>query len=89
MQHSLKTWPEQFSAVLHGRKRYEIRTNDRNFQEGDELMLREWDPKTQRYSGRHILTTVTYITRGGEWNIPENLCIMSLAIQYWNIEATA
>lgn len=73
-RHDLKTWPRQFFAVLDGHKKYEIRVNDRNFQEGDELMLLEWDPKTQRYTGRHILTTVTYMTRGGEWGIPENLC---------------
>ena len=89
MRHDLKAWPPQFAAVFNGRKRYEIRTNDRDFQEGDELMLREWDPKTGRYSGRHILTTVTYMTRGGEFGLPENMCVMSLAIEYWNIEATA
>ncbi len=85
MRHELKTRPRQFCAVLSGHKKYEIRVNDRNFQEGDELMLLEWDPKTQQYTGRHILTVVTYMTRGGEWRIPENLCVMSLAVQYWNI----
>lgn len=89
MRHDLKTWPPQFSAVLGGHKKYEIRVNDRNFQEGDELMLQEWDPKAQRYTGRHVLTTVTYMTPGGKFGLPPNLVVMSLQVQYWNVEATA
>jgi hypothetical protein len=88
-RHDLKTWPKQFCAILAGSKRYELRVNDRNFQEGDELMLLEWDPKGGRYTGRHVLTTVTYMTRGGQFGLPPNLVVMSLQIQYWNIEATA
>jgi hypothetical protein len=82
MQHNLKTWPKQFSAVFAGTKKHEVRVNDRNFQEGDELMLQEWDPKTERYTGRHILATISYMTRGGQFGLPENLCVMSLQIQY-------
>jgi len=52
-------------------------------------MLLEWDPKTGRHTGRHVLATVAYMTRGGEFGLPENLCVMSLQIQYWNIGATA
>jgi len=88
-RHDLKTWPRQFSAILAGSKRYELRVNDRNFQEGDELMLQEWNPKTGRHTGRHILTTVAYMTRGGEFGLPENLCVMSLQIQWWNTGNTA
>jgi len=89
MRHELKTWPKQFGAVLGGSKKHEVRVNDRNFQEGDELLLQEWDPEKQRYTGRHILAAVSYMTRGGQFGLPENLCVMSLQIQYWNIEATA
>lgn len=89
MRHDLKTWPRAFSAVLNGNKKYEIRVNDRNFQEGDELYLREWSPDTQRYSGRHILAVISYMTRGGEWGLPADLCVMSLRVQYWDIGATA
>lgn len=89
MRHELKTWPLQFSAILHGRKKYELRVNDRNFQENDEVRLLEWNPETQRYTGRHILATISFMTRGGEFGLPENLCILSLKIQYWDIGATA
>jgi len=88
-RHELKTWPKPFSAVLGGNKTHEVRVNDRDFREGDELYLREYDPDTERYTGRHILATISYITPGGTFGLPENLCVMSLRIQWWDVSAAA
>jgi hypothetical protein len=52
--HDLKSWPEFFGPVLEGRKTFELRKNDRNFMVGDILWLREWEPRTAKYSGREI-----------------------------------
>lgn len=60
--HALKTWPEYFEAVFDGRKTFEIRRNDRDFHEGDLLVLREWDPATEQYTGRMLERTITYVT---------------------------
>jgi hypothetical protein len=76
--HELKTWPEPFRNVLHGLKNYEIRKNDRGFSVGDELWLREWDPSTEEYTGAHFIVDVLYMTNGGEWGIPPELCVMSI-----------
>ena len=62
MIHHLKTWPEFFKAVFDGHKRFEIRKNDRNFQVGDRLVLHDYDPKNELYSGYSWDGEVTYIT---------------------------
>lgn len=77
-RHELKTHPTPFSAVLRKEKLYELRFNDRDFQAGDALWLREWDPETKSYTGRSIDVEVGHMTRGGEWGLPPNLCVLGL-----------
>lgn len=43
-KHELKTWPEFFEPVAHGDKTFELRFNDRDYQPGDVLHLREFTP---------------------------------------------
>jgi len=59
--HELKTWPEYFEAVLDGTKTFELREDDRKFSPGDELHLREWDPRTEDYTGREEFKRCGYI----------------------------
>ena len=56
-----KIWPEYFEAVLSGKKKYELRLNDFEVNEGDTLLLEEWDPKTNQYTGRNVERRVTYV----------------------------
>ena len=80
MRHELKTWPEPFEAIWRGDKRHEIRsTRDRTFAVGDAIELHEYDPKTETYSGRVVGTVITYMTNGGEWGLPEGMCVLSIA----------
>jgi ASC-1-like (ASCH) protein len=76
MKHRLKIWPEYFEAVLSGKKTFEIRKNDRDYQVSDLLLLQEYNPKTNEYTGRELLVEVTYITDFGQ---PDNQVVMSIA----------
>jgi len=80
MWHELKTWPEIFNWMLAGTKMFDLRVNDRDFQSGDFLRLREWSPKTETYTGREITRQVSYILRGGNFGLPENMVIMQLVM---------
>lgn len=42
--HELKTPPPYFADIAAGVKRFDIRRNDRAFQTGDVVVLREWHP---------------------------------------------
>jgi hypothetical protein len=74
--HDLKVWPDYFARLLDGSKTFEIRKNDRGYQAGDTLRLREYDPagdhdtcmeKTcsrRRYTGREITRRVGFVAAG-------------------------
>lgn len=59
-QHMLKCYPQYFEAVRNGIKNFECRYNDRDFKVGDELLLREYDPK-QGYTDRCIARKIIYV----------------------------
>ena len=61
MKHTKKVWPEYFQKIFEGKKTYELRLADWKCNEGDILVLQEWDPKTKEYTGREIEKEVTYI----------------------------
>jgi hypothetical protein len=77
--HDLKTWPRYFGAVMSGAKTFEARKDDRDFEVGDRLMLREWDAETAHYTGAALERYVTYILRGTE-HVAPGYCILALGI---------
>lgn len=62
--HEVKCWPEYFEAVRDGRKPFELRRNDRNYQVGDTIRLMEYDPLKGRFTGRDDWRLITYVLRG-------------------------
>lgn len=76
MIHELKTWPDFFERIEDGSKTFEIRRNDRGFQAGDVLRLREYNPTgdhnecaddqcvTKRYTGREAFRKVGFVASG-------------------------
>lgn len=75
-EHELKTWPAFYDAMLSGDKPFEARFNDRSFQKGDTLHLREWNPDTKEYTGRSCHKRVTYILSG--WGVQAGHVVMGL-----------
>lgn len=76
MIHELKTWPVAFELALSGAKMFEIRINDRAFQVGDTLRLREYELETDHYTGRELLREVTCVVFG--WGLPDGVCALGL-----------
>ncbi|HAM2078072.1 TPA: DUF3850 domain-containing protein [Listeria monocytogenes] len=58
--HELKILSEYYWDIVEGRKTFEIRKNDRDFQVGDYLILKEF--KREKHTRRWIALEVTYIT---------------------------
>jgi hypothetical protein len=85
---ALKTDPEVFQAVFEGTKNFEIRKNDRDFQVGDTLLLRETKFSGEEmavgvpliYTGRSIVCDVKYILQG-LYGLQDGWCIMSIEVR--------
>lgn len=56
--HRIKCWPSYFVEMQLGEKDFEIRANDRDYLAGDTLLLEEWQPEVQRYTGRNCSVLV-------------------------------
>jgi len=63
-----KVWPEYFQQILDGKKTFEVRLNDFEIEEGDTLILKEWDPVSGEYTGRELSKEVGYV---GRWKIDD------------------
>ena len=74
--HYLKTETEYYQQIERGKKKFELRLNDRDFKVGDILHLQE--------SVNGILTRrelppleIQYIFYGGKFGLDENYCIIN------------
>lgn len=75
--HELKIMPGWFEDVKSGAKNFEIRRNDRDFNVGDELLLKEWN--RGKYTGREIRKAIKYIYFGnGTYGLSDEFCILGL-----------
>ena len=58
-----KVWKEYFEKIVAGKKKFELRLADFEIDEDDTMVLEEWDNEKQKYTGRKIETTATYIIK--------------------------
>lgn len=87
--HELKILPEYFKQVVEGRKNFEIRKDDRGYEVGDTLHLREWEKPTKEskegtYTGRSIKKKIIYIFEGGKpgYGLKEQWVILGLEMDF-------
>jgi hypothetical protein len=62
--HTVKTYPEFFNQWVHRNKSFEIRKDDRDYQEGDTIIQHEYLPGSKEFTGRVGLGRVVYVLRG-------------------------
>lgn len=82
MLHVLKIHPTYFESILFGKKKFEIRQcEDRNFNVGDSLLLKEYC-LVEGYSGKEILVDVTYMIPSliELFGMHEDLCVMGFEV---------
>lgn len=61
--YEVKSWPWFFSEMIAGKKKHDMRDKrDREYKVGDRMLLREFDPRTGKYTGQSATAYITYIT---------------------------
>jgi len=85
MTHNLKTIQPYYDDIKTGKKNFEIRFLDRNYQVGDTLHLEEYIHVKNKlvsgcYTGKFIRKKVTYILKDcPQFGLQEGYCILGLA----------
>ncbi|NEP52442.1 MAG: DUF3850 domain-containing protein [Moorea sp. SIO3C2] len=80
--HELKCWPQYFDQIEKEVKKFELRKNDRGFALGDRLILKEYLPKEERYTGRSLQLKVTYKIESSEWpdGLQPGYCVLGFEV---------
>lgn len=89
--HKLKIRPDFFKAVSAGEKKFEIRKNDRDFNVGDFLVLREYAENA--YTGKQAIFKITYILADPEFLMPgyvafsiQHCCTSADLMEFYTIQ---
>lgn len=80
--HRLKILPKYFAAVLTGHKTFEIRAeDDKHFNEGDNVIFREYDDKRGEYTAASVIARITYVLRDvPEYGLKDGFCIFGFTL---------
>lgn len=74
MKHEIKILPEYFEAVACGAKKFELRKNDRCYEVGDTVILREWNGF--EHTGDEVAVTITYVLKScPEYGLEKGYCV--------------
>lgn len=76
--HRIKCHPPYFGEVRAGNKSFEVRKNDRDYCEGDFLVLSEYDPTGGGYTGQICYREITYVLDGGDFGVDSDHVVMAI-----------
>ena len=82
MTHELKIYPKYFEEVIKENKTFECRRNDRGFQVGDMVVLKEFDNIV--YSGREAVVKIKYMLDDRFIGISPGYVVFSFDLLYVN-----
>ncbi len=80
INHVVKCHPWFYQAIITNQKRFEVRKDDRNYENGDLITLREWDPGSSKYTGRDVVCRITYVLKGYPDAIKKGYCVFSIDV---------
>jgi len=82
--HILKVAQPYWDAIQSGLKPWEFRKNDRNFQAGDYLHLKEVTQDGEDFTGRMLEAEITFMLNGPKFGLPEGYCVMTVSpTDFW------
>lgn len=77
--HELKTWSQFYQDIIDGKKTFEVRKNDQNFQIGEYLMLIEVDSNNDlEPTGRKMSFEIIYMLEGEIWGLQPGYTILGI-----------
>lgn len=79
--HELKIVPEYFRAVKEGKKKFEIRKNDRNFKVGEYIDLREYSGD-KGYTGNRLCLKIVYMIESDLFpqGLKDGYCVLGIEV---------
>lgn len=81
-EHELKVVPPYFDALVSGSKTFEVRKNDRAYQRGDVLRLREWHPAPKMGHHCDIEGCDAYSVDGAHFSTCREIVIREVTFVY-------
>lgn len=78
MKHELKVHSQFWHDLHTNKKTFEVRKNDRDYKVGDTLVLKEYLPMTDKFTGEQMTVSVTYVLKGGDWGIKKGYCVLGI-----------
>lgn len=79
--HYVKCESTFFEDVVNNYKLFEVRKNDRDYQPGDDMILKEWDKDLQEYTGVEDRVTIIYMLENYP-GIEPGYCVLGIERYY-------